>query len=74
MKFEIEITPNDVANIVVDLNFKKNINSYHFLENCLEQVKASIEIRTDEIEQFSALCSERKEANLEKHKEVIDEK
>lgn len=57
MKIEIDVTPSDLAKIIVDLKFK-NCNSSFVLEQIVEKIKSEIEIKTDEIEQLQIIVNE----------------
>ncbi len=57
MKIEINITPDDLANIIVDLKFKRP-NCTKVLENILATVRSDIETNYEELEQLQILSDE----------------
>lgn len=57
MKIEINITPNDLANIIVDMKFKRP-NCKKVLENIIDTVRSDIEINYEELNQLQIISDE----------------
>ena len=57
MKIEINITPDDLANIIVDMKFKRP-NCKKVLENILDTVRSDIETNYEELNQLQILSDE----------------
>lgn len=57
MKIEINITPDDLANIVVDMKFKRS-NCKRVLEKILDTVRSDIEINYEELNQLQIISDE----------------
>lgn len=57
MKIEINITPDDLANIVVDMKFKRP-NCKRVLEKILDTVRSDIEINYEELNQLQIISDE----------------
>ncbi len=73
MKIEIEITPNDLANIIVDIKYGRHGHSTSFLERIVDTVQETVEVRSGEIDQFATICEEHQNNSAE-HNEVINGK
>ena len=57
MRIEINITPDDLANIIVDMKFKRP-NCIKVLENILDKVRTDIEVNYEELNQLQILSDE----------------
>ena len=57
MKIEINITPDDLSNIIVDMKFKRP-NCKKVLENILDTVRSDIETNYEELNQLQILSDE----------------
>ena len=57
MKIEINITPDDLSNIIVDMKFKRP-NCKKVLENILDTVHSDIETNYEELNQLQILSDE----------------
>lgn len=57
MKIEINITPDDLANIIVDMKFKQP-NCKRVLEKILDTVRSDIEINYEELNQLQIISDE----------------
>ncbi len=57
MKIEINITPDDLANIVVDMKLKRP-NCKKVLEKILDTVRSDIEINYEELNQLQIISDE----------------
>lgn len=65
MKIEIDITPNDLANVICDLKFK-NCDSKSILEQIVNITKKDIAINLEELEQMQFITDENSIADTEK--------
>lgn len=71
MTFEINLTYDDIAKLVYDVNSKKTdttFSSIGVLNKILDKVQDDLKITADEIEVCTALLDERSKKN-----EVVDE-
>ena len=57
MRIEINVTPDDLANIIVDMKFMQP-NCKRVLENILETVPSDIEINYEELNQLQIISDE----------------
>lgn len=57
MRIEINVTPDDLANIIVDMKFMRP-NCKRVLENILETVRSDIEINYEELNQLQIISDE----------------
>lgn len=57
MRIEINVTPDDLANIIVDMKFMRT-NCKRVLENILETVRSDIEINYEELNQLQIISDE----------------
>lgn len=57
MRIEINVTPDDLANIIVDMKFMQP-NCKRVLENILETVRSDIEINYEELNQLQIISDE----------------
>ena len=57
MRIEINVTPDDLANIIVDMKFMRP-NCKRVLENILETVRSDIEINYEELNQLQIISYE----------------
>ncbi len=57
MKIEINITPDDLASIIVDMKFGRP-KCKKVLENILEKVRTDIETNIEELDQLQILSDE----------------
>lgn len=57
MRIEINVTPDDLANIIVDMKFMRP-NCKRVLENILETVRSDIEIHYEELNQLQIISDE----------------
>ena len=57
MRIEINVTPDDLANIIVDMKFMRP-NCKRVLENILETVRSDIEINYEELNQLHIISDE----------------
>ena len=57
MKIEINITPDDLANIIVDMKFKRP-NCKKVLETILDTVRSDIETNYEELNQLQIISDE----------------
>lgn len=57
MRIEINVTPDDLANIIVDMKFKQP-NCKRVLEKILDTVRSDIEINYEELNQLQIISDE----------------
>lgn len=57
MQITIDVTPDDLANIIVDNSLNK-LHSRNLLMSIIDKARKQVEIQTDEIEQIEYLLSE----------------
>ena len=57
MRIEINVTPDDLANIIVDMKFMRR-NCKRVLENILETVRSDIELNYEELNQLQIISDE----------------
>ena len=57
MRIELNITPDDLANIIVDIKFKRP-NCKKVLENIIDTVRSDIEINYEELNQLQIISDE----------------
>ena len=57
MRIEINITPDDLANIIVDMKFKR-LNCNKVLENIIDTVRSDIETNYEELDQLQIISDE----------------
>lgn len=57
MRIEINVTPDDLANIIVEMKFMRP-NCKRVLENILETVRSDIEINYEELNQLQIISDE----------------
>lgn len=57
MRIEINVTPDDLANIIVDMKFMRP-NCKRVLEDILETVRSDIEINYEELNQLQIISDE----------------
>lgn len=57
MRIELNITPDDLANIIVDMKFKRP-NCKKVLENIIDTVRSDIEINYEELNQLQIISDE----------------
>ena len=65
MRIEINITPDDLANIIVDMKLKRP-NCIKVLENILDKVRTDIEVNYEELNQLQILSDEASASGEEK--------
>lgn len=57
MRIEINVTPDDLANIIVDMKFSRP-NCKRVLEKILDTVRSDIEINYEELNQLQIISDE----------------
>ena len=57
MKIEINITPDDLAKIIVDMKFNR-LKSKNVLEQIINTVQSDIEINFEELQQLQIISDE----------------
>ena len=57
MQITIDVTPDDLANIIVENSLNK-LHSRNLLMSIIDKARKQVEIQTDEIEQIEYLLSE----------------
>ncbi len=57
MKIEINITPDDLANIIVDMKFGR-CKSQNVLQSIITNIHTAIEINLEEIDQLQLITDE----------------
>lgn len=66
MIVEVDITPNDLAALIVDTRFK-DIKSKRLMESIIDKVKNTIDIQMEEIEQMQTLIFEKADSDKEQN-------